>query len=51
MTEDADPYEYILAERLGMTRGELLQRMSNDEYVWWQAFDVYREAMRKLHGR
>lgn len=46
MTGLLDPFEFILAESLGMTRAEL-QRMGNDEYLQWRAFHTWRAAMQE----
>lgn len=40
-------FDYILAEALGKTLDELMQ-MSNNEYIRWQAFYAYRDAMAKM---
>ena len=49
MLEELDPYEFVLAERLGMTLAELSDRMTTREFAAWQAFDVYRIEMQKLN--
>jgi hypothetical protein len=43
-----DPFDFILAERLGMTVAQMRDAMSNAEYVEWRAFYVYRNAMEKM---
>jgi hypothetical protein len=40
-----DPFDWILAERLGMTVAELNETMTEPEYQSWRAFHVYRNAM------
>lgn len=47
MDGQLDPFDFYLAENLHMTKAQLGD-MSNDEYVQWRAFTVYRDAMREL---
>ncbi len=47
MEGDLDPFDFVLAETLGMTL-EQVQAMSNNEFQRWKAFYVYRAAMREL---
>lgn len=51
MEGSLDPFDFLLAERLGMTVGELRDRMSNDEYLQWRAFVKWRNAMQELELR
>lgn len=44
MEGEMDAFDFILAERLGMTLAQV-DAMSNNEYVRWRAFAVYRAAM------
>lgn len=44
-------YDFVLAQRLGMTVGELGERMSSDEFVRWQAFDAVVAAKQKAEAR
>lgn len=48
MTEELDPFDWMLAEALGMTVERMQSEMSNLEWHSWRAFYVYREAQRKL---
>ncbi len=48
MTGALDPFEFVLAEALGMTVADLRDRMSNDEYLSWRAFYAWRAAQREL---
>jgi hypothetical protein len=45
MLGEADSFDYVLAEQLHMTVEDMQQRVSNQEYVKWQAFHTYRNAM------
>lgn len=51
MEEELDPFDFVLAENLGMTIEELHARMSNREYLAWRAFAVYRNAMREMEAK
>jgi hypothetical protein len=57
MEEEIDPFDWMLAEALGMTIGEMNERMSAREHTSWRAFWRYRSEMQKLaaqrarHGR
>jgi hypothetical protein len=42
---DDDPFVYALALEMGRTHAEVLA-LPNDELIRWQAFFVWREAMR-----
>ena len=44
MEGDLDVFPFQLAERLGMTLA-LIGQMSNNEFLRWKAFYVYRAAM------
>lgn len=44
MEGDLDVFPFQLAERLGMTLAQIGQ-MSNNEFLRWKAFYVYRAAM------
>lgn len=48
-------FRYQLAERLHMTVGELMTRMSHREYIGWQALSAVesreREHQRKVQSR
>lgn len=48
MTGQLDPFDFVLAERLGMTVEEMLNRISNREYLMWRAFYRYRNEMERL---
>lgn len=48
MEGSLDAFDFLLAERLGMTVGELRDRMSNDEYLQWRAYIKWRNAMQEL---
>lgn len=45
MNEELDPFDFGLAEQLGMTVQGMSEAMSNAEYLAWRAFHVYRKAM------
>lgn len=45
-----DPFDFALAEQLGMTVQQMNDQLSNDEYLSWRAFYVYRNAMKELDG-
>jgi hypothetical protein len=44
LDEELDAFQFVLAENLGMTLGQL-DEMPNAEYIAWRAFDAYRRAM------
>lgn len=44
---EVPPFDFVLAERLGMTVGELHSRLGNDEYVEWIAFYKWRGVQQK----
>ena len=48
MEGELDPFDFTLAEALGMTIEQLQQSMGNGEYLQWRAFYVYRNAMEDL---
>ena len=48
MLEELDPFDFLLAERLGMTVRTMRARMGNDEYLAWRAFNVWRNAQAEL---
>lgn len=48
MEEELDPFDFSLAEALGMTVEHLRQTMSNREYLEWRAFTVWRNAKIEL---
>ena len=41
---DLDPFDFLLAERLHLTLAQV-GAMSNNEYLRWRAWHVYRAAM------
>ena len=45
-----DPFDFILAEALGMTVAAM-RAMGNDEYLAWRAFYTWRKAMRELEAK
>jgi len=47
MEGDLDPFDFILAERLGLTLAQV-GAMSNHEYLRWKAWHVYRQAMSEM---
>lgn len=52
-TFEADPgfeFEYFLADRLGMTVGELRVQMSNAEYVRWAVYHGRRAQEQEIRG-
>jgi hypothetical protein len=49
MEGDLDTFPFVLAEALHMTLDQVGQ-MSNNEYLRWRAWYVYRAAMAELNG-
>lgn len=47
MEGELDPFDFILAERLGITLAAV-EAMSNNEYLRWRAFYTYRAAMEAM---
>jgi hypothetical protein len=47
MEGELDPFDFMLAERLGMTLAQVGE-MSNNEYIRWRAFHVWRQAMAEM---
>ena len=47
MEGELDPFDFMLAERLGKTLAEIGQ-MSNHEYLRWRAWHVYQTAMAEM---
>ena len=43
-----DPFDFYLAEALGMTLSDLQDRMPNAEYIAWQAYYTWRAAQAEL---
>jgi hypothetical protein len=50
MEGEIDVFDFILAEKLGMTLAQVGE-MSNNEYLRWKAFYVYRRAMQELDSK
>lgn len=50
MFGDADPFEFFLADRLGLTLHEV-RGMPNHEVEEWRAFHHYRRAMEDFEAR
>ena len=48
MQGELDPFDFQLAEALGMTVQRMRDTISNQEYLQWRAFYVYRDAQEKL---
>lgn len=48
MTEELDPFDWVLAEALGRGVEEMRATISNPEYHSWRAFYVWRAAQREL---
>jgi hypothetical protein len=48
MDGSIDSDEFIVAERLRMTVGELRVRMANNEYHQWRAFYRWRAAQEEV---
>lgn len=44
---ELDPFDFVLAERLGKTLAEIGE-MSNNEWLRWRAWYVYRQAMSEM---
>lgn len=48
MLGDLDPFDFVLAEQLHMTIDEMNNRLSNQEYLQWRAYYIYRAEMGKM---
>lgn len=48
MTGDLDPFDFQLAENLGMTVARLRDEIPNSELLAWQAFYEWRAAQREV---
>lgn len=52
MLGERDPFEFVLAESLGMTLAQVRASMTAGEYAEWYAFHTWRRAMENFfHGR
>lgn len=45
-----DPFEFILAEALGLTLSQV-RALPNAEFMEWRAFWVWRQAMEDFEAR
>jgi hypothetical protein len=50
MLEEIDPIDFLLAESLGKSLGEV-RALPNSEIVEWRAFLRWRSEMQRLHSR
>lgn len=50
MEGEIDVFDFLLAEGLGMTL-EQIGNMTNNEYLRWRAFYVYRNAQQELKAK
>ena len=48
MTGERDSFEFLLAEKMHRTVNELRQTITQDEYLQWSAYYVWRSAMEKF---
>jgi hypothetical protein len=48
MDGQRDVFDFVLALDLHMTVEQMESTISNDEYLWWKAFYVYRAAQLEL---
>ena len=48
MEGELEPFDFALAERLGMTVEAMRDSMANNEYHQWRAFYVWRSAAQEL---
>lgn len=48
MEEELDPFDFLLAESIGMGVQQMRDTLSNQEYIQWRAFHVWRNAQRDL---
>ena len=48
MEGELDPFDFSLAESLGMTVERMRDEMANNEYHQWRAFYTWRNAQREL---
>jgi len=46
--EELDPFDFSLAEALGMTVETMRATISNREYLEWRAYSVWRNAQQEL---
>jgi hypothetical protein len=46
-----DPFDFGLAEALGMTVETMRDTMANNEYLQWRAFHVWRAAQVELAAK
>lgn len=51
MLNERDPFEFVLAESLGMTLVGLRQSMTPGEYSEWRGFWTWRNAMEDFEMR
>lgn len=50
MEGELDPFDFMLAEGLGITLAQIGE-MSNNEYTRWRAFYTYRAAMQEMASK
>ena len=50
MEGEMDTFDFVLAETLGMTLAQVGE-MSNNEYLRWKAWYVYRAAQQELASK
>lgn len=50
MTDELDPFPFVLAEKLHMTLADM-DRMPYAEYLAWRAFHNWRAAMAELEAK
>jgi len=50
MEGQLDPFDFVLAEALGLSLSEV-RALPNAEHVEWRAFYKYREAMREFKSK
>ena len=51
MEGELDPFDFMLAEQLGMTVAQMRETLSNQEYLQWRAFYVWRNAQQELEAK
>lgn len=51
MEGDLDPFDFMLAEALGMSVQHMRDTLSNQEYLQWRAFYVWRNAKAELEAK
>lgn len=51
MEGELDPFDFALAEKLGLMVHQMREQMPNIEYWQWRAYYTYKAAMIDLEAR